>query len=205
MKKELSWPAIFLYIGIMVFLLILWFFVNKSTTVKKSIVTANAIAFNRSYAGAVIHTSVGDIGLEFLQKDAPKAIYNFINLANKNFYDGTKFHYILKNLLVQGGDPLSRKDDARAYGTGGPGYILPNEFSNEPVERGAVAMANLGTDTSGSQFFIITAERVKALDGKFTVFAKVINGFDVLDKINSVPADHNVPIYPIEVRSVDIE
>lgn len=189
----------------LIFLSVLTFFVNKSNSVKRAIVTANAIEFNKAYTGAVLRTTVGDIKIEFLHGKAPKTIYNFIELAEKRFYNGTKFHYVLKNFLIQGGDPLSRKTDKSLYGTGGPGYSLPSERNDEPLSQGVVAMANIGNDTSGSQFFIVTAPRLSPLDGKFTVFAKVTNGLDILETINDVPTDNNVPRYPIEIIGIEIE
>lgn len=204
-RGNISWPVILISLALVVFLSILTFFVLRSNDVKRNIASANAIAFNLAYTGAIFHTTVGNIEIEFLQKDAPKAIYNFIDLAEKKFYDGTKFHYVLKNFLIQGGDPLSRGTDKSLYGTGSPGYTLPEEISIEPMERGIVAMANLGQNTSGSQFFILTAESLPELTGKFTVFAKVVRGFEVLDQINDVPTDSNVPRYPIVLERVEVE
>lgn len=204
-RRQTSWPFVAIGLAIIVFLSILTFFVNKSNSVKRSIVTANAIESNKAYNGAVLRTAIGDIDIKFLHDKAPKTIYNFIELAEKKFYDGTKFHYVLKNFLVQGGDPLSRKSDKTLYGTGGPGYSLQNERNDEPMTRGVVAMANIGSDTSGSQFFIVTADRLPLLDGKFTVFAKVTTGMEVLGKINDVPTDNNIPRYPIEVVSIEIQ
>lgn len=204
-KRPTSWPFILVGLAVLVFLSVLTFFVSKSNNVKRAIVTANAIEFNKAYNGAALRTTVGDIKIEFLHSEAPKTIYNFIGLAEKRFYNGTKFHYVLKNFLIQGGDPLSRKSDITLYGTGGPGYSLSKEENNEPMTQGAVAMANIGNDTSGSQFFIVTAEKLPMLDGKFTVFARVTSGLDVLEKINDVPTDNHVPRYPIEIFSIEIE
>jgi len=203
--RSTSWPFVLVGIALLIFLSILAFFVNKSNNVKRNIVTANAIEFNKAYSGAILRTTVGDIRIEFLHEHAPKTIYNFIGLVEKKFYNGTKFHYVLKDFLVQGGDPLSRKSDKTLYGTGGPGYSLTNENSLLPMEQGVVAMANIGKDTSGSQFFILTAHALPALNGKFTVFARVKTGFDTLEKINNVPTDNNIPRYPIEITDIEIE
>ncbi len=204
-QRRTSWPFVVVGIAVLAFLSVLLFFVNKSNNVKRTIITANAMEFNKAYNGAVLHTSVGDIEIEFLQYNAPQAIFNFIELADKEFYNGTKFHYVLKDFLIQGGDPLSRGSDKTLYGTGGPGYTLPSEKGTEPMERGVLAMASVGKETSGSQFFILTAPELPSLNGKFSVFARVIKGFDVLDRINDVPTDDNVPRYPIELVSVEIE
>ena len=144
-------------LAMMIFLSVLVFFVSKSNNVKRSIVTANALEFNKAYVGATFHTNIGDIKIEFLHQNAPQAIYNFIELAEKKFYNGTKFHYVLKGFLIQAGDPLSRSMNKTLYGTGGPGHTLPNEKSSEPMKQGIVAMASMGKNTSGSQFFILTA------------------------------------------------
>ena len=204
-RRKTSWPFVLIGLAAVVFLSVLFFFVNKSNNVKRAIITANAVEFNKSYTGATLHTSVGDIRIQFLHDGAPKTIYNFIELAEKRFYNGTKFHYVLRNFLIQGGDPLSRKSDTALYGTGGPGYSLSKEENNEPMTQGAVAMANMGNDTSGSQFFIVTAPKLSMLDGKFTIFARVTNGLDVLEKINDVPTDNHIPRYPIEVTNIEIE
>src|SRR3989338_9693320 len=196
-QRATSCPFVLVGMALLVFLSVLTYFVNKSNNVKRAIITANAIEFNKSYTGAILRTTVGDIGIVFLHNNAPKTIFNFIELVEKKFYNGTKFHYVLKDFLIQGGDPLSRGSDKTQYGTGGPGYSLPSEKGTEPMEPGIVAMANIGKDTSGSQFFIITAPELPALNGRFTVFARVTRGFDVLKKINEVPTDNNVPRYPI--------
>ncbi|MDO8482657.1 MAG: peptidylprolyl isomerase [bacterium] len=205
-QRATSRPFVLVGLALLVFLSVLTYFVNKSNNVKRAIITANAIEFNKSYAGATLHTTVGDIRIEFLHEDAPKTIFNFIELVEKRFYNGTKFHYVLRNFLIQGGDPLSRGTNKTLYGTGGPGYSLPSEKSPMlQMKQGIVAMANIGKDTSGSQFFIVTALELLALNGKFTAFARVIGGFDVLEKINNVPTDDNVPRYPIEVTSIEID
>lgn len=204
-RGRISWPFVVIGLGLLIYLLVVVYFVNKSSDVKRNIVLANAVEFNKAYSGAIIHTTVGDIEIGFLQQSAPQAIFNFIELAEKKFYNGTKFHYILKNFLIQGGDPLSRGNNKTVYGTGGPGYTLTNEISSEPIERGVVAMASIGRATSGSQFFIVTAPTLSGLDGKFTVFARVTEGFNVLDLINEVPSDSNIPTYPIEIVSIEIK
>src|SRR3990167_7119940 len=117
-----SWPFVIFGLAMMIFLSVLVFFVGKSNNVKRSIVTANALEFNKAYVGATFHTNIGDIKIEFLHQNAPQAIYNFIELAEKKFYNGTKFHYVLKGFLIQAGDPLSRSMNKTLYGTGGPGH-----------------------------------------------------------------------------------
>jgi len=154
--------------------------------------------------GAVLLTSMGDIEIEFLSKEVPKTVANFITLTEKGFYDGTKFHRVIKDFMIQGGDPLSRDDSQTAFwGTGGPGYSFADEQTNVPLVRGIVAMANSGPNTNGSQFFIITTEATPWLDGKHTPFARVVSGMDVVDRIGlveTVPGDR--PVVPIVVTKV---
>lgn len=203
--KRLSLPVMLGIVAFIAFLAVLTYFVTRSNHVKKNISTATAIGFNRAFTGAVIKTTVGDIEIHFFQREAPVSIYNFIKLAEKRFYDRVKFHYVLRDFLVQSGDPLSKGSDTTLYGTGTPGYTLPDELSNIPMGKGSVAMATIGKETSGSQFFIVTADSLPGLTGKFTIFAEVISGFETLERINSVPTDDKVPRYPIEITSIEIE
>ena len=128
-------------------------------------------------------TSAGDIELELFESDAPNTVANFISLIEKKFYDGVIFHRIIKNFMIQGGDP-------KGTGMGGPGYKFPDEFANNPNknEQYAISMANAGRNTNGSQFFIITKEGGTSwLNGKHTVFGKVIKGKEVVDKLGVSP------------------
>lgn len=142
---------------------------------------------------ATIATSEGDIKIELLGDTAPKTVANFVLLAKDNFYDNVKFHRIIKDFMIQTGDPLSKDDDISNDGTGGPGYQFADEFSNKMPEltKGIVAMANSGVDTNGSQFFIITGEATPWLDGKHTPFGRVMAGMDIVDKIGNVKTDAN--------------
>jgi len=134
---------------------------------------------------AIIQTSDGDMVVEFWNDAAPKTIDNFKKLARSGFYDGTTFHRIMKDFMIQGGDPLS-KDPAKEehYGDGGPGYQIPAEFNHHDHVRGVISMAREDApDTAGSQFFICLAP-VPRLNGKYTTFGKLINGDEVLTKIS---------------------
>jgi cyclophilin family peptidyl-prolyl cis-trans isomerase len=131
---------------------------------------------------ATLHTTHGAIQLELFEDDAPKAVDNFISLARDGFYDGITFHRLIPDFMIQGGCP-------RGDGTGGPGYEFEDEPNDRRVVRGALAMANRGPDTNGSQFFIVTAESCPWLDGKHTVFGQVENGMDVVDTISELPRD----------------
>jgi cyclophilin family peptidyl-prolyl cis-trans isomerase len=131
---------------------------------------------------ATLHTSQGTIGLELYSGDAPKTVDNFTKLAREGFYDGVIFHRVIPDFMIQGGDPTGT-------GSGGPGYEFDDEINEHRVERGALAMANAGPDTNGSQFFIVTAEACPWLDGKHTVFGRVTEGMDVADRISQLPRD----------------
>jgi cyclophilin family peptidyl-prolyl cis-trans isomerase len=129
---------------------------------------------------ATLHTTHGEIALELFDEDAPKTVENFRRLAADGFYDGTIFHRVIRDFMVQGGDP-------EGTGRGGPGYTFDDEPNEHKVERGAVAMANAGPNTNGSQFFLVTAKQAPWLDGKHTVFGRVVDGMDVVDAIEAVP------------------
>jgi cyclophilin family peptidyl-prolyl cis-trans isomerase len=131
---------------------------------------------------ATIHTNHGAIGVELYPDDAPKTVDNFRKLAGDGFYDGVTFHRVIPDFMIQGGDPTGT-------GAGGPGYQFEDEFNQHKVVRGALAMANAGPDTNGSQFFIVTADSCPWLDGKHTVFGKVTAGMEVVDRISALPVD----------------
>ncbi|HEX9416655.1 MAG TPA: peptidylprolyl isomerase [Gaiellaceae bacterium] len=133
-------------------------------------------------AQATLHTNHGAIEVQLHDADAPKTVANFTKLAGEGFYDGLTFHRVIPDFMIQGGDP-------RGDGTGGPGYTFEDEPNQHRVVRGALAMANSGPNTNGSQFFIVTAEEASWLDGKHTVFGRVTNGMDVVDTISKLPRD----------------
>jgi cyclophilin family peptidyl-prolyl cis-trans isomerase len=133
---------------------------------------------------ATLHTNHGAIEVELFDEDAPKTVENFVKLAKDGFYDGVTFHRVIPDFMIQGGDPTGT-------GSGGPGYTFEDEFNHNKVVRGALAMANAGPNTNGSQFFVVTAEATPWLDGKHTVFGRVTSGMDVVDKISSVETDAN--------------
>src|SRR3954463_10382907 len=125
-------------------------------------------------------TNKGDIVFQMFDEDAPKTVANMRELAQKGFYDGLSFHRIIPQFMIQGGCP-------QGTGTGGPGYTFEDEFNDHKVERGALAMANAGPNTNGSQFFIVTTEAAPWLDGKHTVFGRVTSGMDAVDSIEGTP------------------
>ena len=129
---------------------------------------------------ATLHTNAGAIEIELFDDDAPKTVENFRKLARDGFYDGLIFHRVIKDFMIQGGCPQGR-------GTGGPGYTFEDEINDHKVVRGALAMANAGPDTNGSQFFIVTVAAAPWLDGKHTVFGKVTSGMEAVDAIENTP------------------
>ena len=133
---------------------------------------------------ATLQTNHGAIDVELYPDDAPKTVDNFVKLARDGFYDGLIFHRVIPDFMIQGGDPTGT-------GSGGPGYSFEDEFNRQKIDRGALAMANAGPNTNGSQFFIVTADACPWLDGKHTVFGRVTSGMDVADTISELPSDAN--------------
>jgi cyclophilin family peptidyl-prolyl cis-trans isomerase len=143
---------------------------------------------------ATLHTNAGTIVLELHDGDAPKTVENFRKLAADGFYDDLIFHRVIPDFMIQGGCP-------QGTGTGGPGYTFEDEFNDNKVVRGALAMANAGPNTNGSQFFIVTAGAAPWLDGKHTVFGTVVDGMDVVDAIESTPTDGSDK--PVEAKTIE--
>ena len=151
-----------------------------------------------SAARATLETSEGAIELELFPDDAPKTVENFAKLARDGFYEGVTFHRVIPDFMIQGGDPTGT-------GSGGPGYTFEDEPNEHRVVRGALAMANAGPNTNGSQFFIVTADECPWLDGKHTVFGRVTSGMDVVDRIADADRDANDrPRVPITIDRVEL-
>ncbi len=149
-------------------------------------------------SSATINTSEGPIEFELFDADAPKTVANFRELAGKGFYDGLIFHRVINDFMIQGGCPLGN-------GTGGPGYKFEDEFNDHKIVRGALAMANSGPNTNGSQFFIVTADACPWLDGKHTVFGQLKSGEATIDAIEAVRTDgRDRPTEPITLTGVTI-
>ncbi len=147
---------------------------------------------------ARLETSKGPITIELFASDAPRTVENFERLSGEGFYDGLVFHRVIEDFMIQGGCP-------RGDGTGGPGYTFADEPNDHRVVRGALAMANAGPDTNGSQFFIVTADECPWLDGKHTVFGRVVDGMDVVDAISRVPVDgRDRPLEDVVIDRVEI-
>ena len=147
---------------------------------------------------ATLQTSEGAIEVELFPDDAPKTVENFEKLSREGFYQGVIFHRVIPDFMIQGGDPTGT-------GMGGPGYEFEDEFNDHRVVRGALAMANAGPNTNGSQFFIVTAEEASWLDGKHTVFGRVTSGMDVVDRISQAERDANDrPRKPVTIERVEL-
>jgi cyclophilin family peptidyl-prolyl cis-trans isomerase len=146
-----------------------------------------------------LHTTHGAIALELFEEDAPRTVANFVSLAGDGFYDGLSFHRVIPEFMIQGGCP-------RGDGTGGPGYEFEDEPNEHRVVRGALAMANHGPDTNGSQFFIVTAESCPWLDGKHTVFGRVSEGMDTVEAISALSRDaRDRPAKPVAIERVELK
>jgi peptidyl-prolyl cis-trans isomerase B (cyclophilin B) len=159
---------------------------------------AKGTARLRAMSKATLQTNAGPITVEFFDDDAPKTVENFRKLAGEGFYDGLIFHRVIPDFMVQGGCP-------EGTGTGGPGYQFEDEFNDHKVVRGALAMANAGPNTNGSQFFIVTTPAAPWLDGKHTVFGEVVDGMDAVDAIEKSDTDgRDKPLEPKTIDKVEL-
>jgi peptidyl-prolyl cis-trans isomerase B (cyclophilin B) len=148
---------------------------------------------------AKMNTSQGTIELELFDDDAPQTVANFRKLAGEQFYDGVIFHRVIPDFMIQGGCP-------QGTGTGGPGYTFDDEINEHKVVRGALAMANAGPNTNGSQFFIVTTDAAPWLDGKHTVFGQVTEGMDTIDAIEALPTGpRDRPLEPPMIESIELD
>lgn len=167
----------------------------------------NGLEYVEKYSGAVLETNLGKIEVKFYGDTAPLAVNNFLKLSAEKFYDGTKFHRVIKDFMIQGGDPLSKDESKKSlWGTGGPGYKFKDELSGkETYPQGTLAMANSGPNTNGSQFFIVTADPGYPLPPSYTVFGKVESGMETALKIQEVETDPNdQPIDPVVIEKVSL-
>jgi peptidyl-prolyl cis-trans isomerase B (cyclophilin B) len=147
---------------------------------------------------ATLQTNHGAIAVELFDDDAPKTVENFLKLARDGFYNGVIFHRVIPDFMIHGGDPTGT-------GSGGPGYQFADEFNEHKVARGALAMANAGPNTNGSQFFIVTTDAAPWLDGKHTVFGRVTDGMDVVDAISALDTDaRDRPSADVVIERVDV-
>jgi len=147
---------------------------------------------------ATMHTSHGAIVIEFFDDDAPKTVENFRRLASEGYYDGLTFHRVIRDFMIQGGCP-------QGTGTGGPGYEFEDEINDHKVVRGALAMANRGPNTNGSQFFLVTTDAAPWLDGKHTVFGQIVDGMEAVDAIEALETDaRDRPVEPAGIERIEL-
>jgi peptidyl-prolyl cis-trans isomerase B (cyclophilin B) len=181
MKGTLATVIIIIGLGIAGYL-----FLNKKNTLSldptNSPIPSPTSTSTSDVVRVTMKTARGDIALELYPTKAPKTVENFVKLSRSGFYNGTKFHRVIDDFMIQGGDPFSKTNDPRV-GSGGPGYQFEDEINDLKVIPGVIAMANAGPDTNGSQFFIVTTRPQPHLDGLHTVFGRVIGGMDVVLKI----------------------
>jgi len=191
------------------------FLYNKNNY--ENIMTQKSVVNNQNFENqdkvifVLMKTNFGDIKLDLFKSNAPKTVENFVKLSNNGFYNGTLFHRVIPEFMIQGGDPNSKNENWSIHGIGEPGYTFADEFNDNKLVRGVLAMANAGPNTNGSQFFIITAESTPWLDGKHTAFGKVSQGMNVVKKIESAettgnqgnPPDH--PMEDIIIESITIQ
>jgi peptidyl-prolyl cis-trans isomerase B (cyclophilin B) len=145
-----------------------------------------------------LHTNHGPVVVDLFDEDAPKTVENFLKLSKDGYYDGLIFHRVIKDFMIQGGCP-------EGTGTGGPGYEFEDEINQHKIVRGALAMANRGPNTNGSQFFIVTTEEAPWLDGKHTVFGRVADGMDSVDAIEGVETGgQDRPVEPVRIERVEV-
>lgn len=174
--------------------------------IEKTPIEKELLEYYNKYTKATLITNLGKIKVSFYNEDAPLAVGNFIKLSESGFYERIKFHRVISGFMIQGGDPNSRDDKWDDDGQGGPGYAFKDEPNNHKLVKGALAMANSGKDTNGSQFFILTAESKPDLDGKHTVFGQVLEGMDVVGKIEKVRINNNDhPTQDVIIEKVELE
>lgn len=180
---------------------------SSAATTTNTSNTTPTITIQDKHMRATFHTSMGDITVEFYPDQAPKTVENFVKLAQSGFYDNTKFHRVIEGFMDQGGDPLTKDDSKMAqWGTGGPGYTIADEFGTTYTNTaGTIAMANTGApNSSGSQFFFNAIDN-HFLDGKYSVFGKVVSGMDVVTAINKTATNSSDrPLTPVVLKSVTI-
>lgn len=172
----------------------------------KTMTDANTSQFTQ----ATFKTSMGDITVKLYKDDSPNTVNNFIKLVQSGFYNGTKFHRVIPDFMIQGGDPLTKDNNLKnQWGTGGPNYQFDDEINSHKLVRGSLAMANAGPNTNGSQFFIVTAEATPWLDGKHTNFGEVTSGMDVVAKIEQVRTEGkgsiDRPVEDVILKSIELK
>ncbi len=180
---------------------------NNKKYMQKTIDPKSFKDLSKTYKQAVMKTNMGDIIFEFYAEESPKTVNNFLNLAESGFYNGVKFHRVIKDFMVQAGDPLSKDENSQMrWGTGGPGYSFEDEFNDKKLVEGSLAMANSGPNTNGSQFFIVTISETPWLDGRHTNFGKVVEGLDIVKKIEAVETEGpDRPVNDVVIENIQLK
>ena len=195
-------------IGVLVFVLIIILLAYKNYMQNKIKNPANEQALEQSKETvATIYTNKGKIKLRLFQDKAPKTVENFVKLADSGFYNGVRFHRVIKGFMIQAGDPLTKDESKKAlWGTGGPGYTFEDEiYPGNSNAKWTIAMANAGPNTNGSQFFINTADNF-FLNSKHTVFGEVTDGFEVVQAIENTPTgERDIPQKDIIIEKIEIQ
>ncbi len=178
---------------------------TNTTSMDNSRTLSGQTDLAQEYSQAILNTNLGNIKVKFYSEESPKTVNNFLNLAQQGFYNGTKFHRIIKDFMIQGGDPNSKSDNWATHGTGGPDYRFEDEFNSHQLVRGSLAMANAGANTNGSQFFIVTATSTPWLDGKHTNFGEIVEGMEIVSQIEAAEVNENDhPLKDITINSVEL-
>lgn len=216
-KEEDSMKTFGTLVGLIVLLLLALFFFNtnnrsenkieNTANISNVIIEKDNMENNKDHKLVTFNTSKGIFKVELFADKAPKTVENFVKLASEGFYDGTRFHRVISDFMIQGGDPLSKDVSKKAlWGTGDPGYKFEDEINDVLLVEGVIAMANGGPNTNGSQFFIVTAEVTPWLDGAHTAFGNVVEGFEVVKAIEGVAKDAgDKPLEDVIVLSVVVE
>jgi len=178
--------------------------IKKEVSDNKPLAPAHQPNLISQYKGAIIQTSEGDIEVKLYNSETPITANNFMYLAELGFYNGTLFHRVMKDFMIQGGDPNSKDENWAIHGTGGPGYKFIDESNDKKLVAGSLAMANSGINTNGSQFFIVTAESTPWLDGAHTNFGEVVSGMDIVRKIEAATVDGTHPVADIIIKNIKL-
>jgi len=214
-EKTKFWPILVLILSICLITIIGFYLYPKEKSVSEDKLGVSFTNLKNSNTNQMasttnektlllMKTNQGDILLELYPEQAPKTVANFVKLSSSGFYNKTLFHRVIKDFMIQGGDPLSKDKDWSLHGTGGPGYKFDDEQNSLKLERGVVAMANSGPNTNGSQFFIMTARQPLQLAGYYTAFGRVVEGMETVDKIEAVSVNGNDhPLNDIMIESVE--
>ena len=202
-NKKIIYPLLVIIVALA---LLAYYFISSDNKDKNIMINPeNFTDLVSVYNGAEMKTNFGTIEIEFYNSDSPQTVNNFMNLAEAGFYNGVKFHRVIKDFMIQGGDPLTKEDDTMRYGTGGPGYSFADEFNTHKLVSGSLAMANSGANTNGSQFFIVTAPATPYLDGVHTNFGHVVSGMDVVSKIEASETNSSdLPLKDVVIKSIKL-